>query len=253
MSISPALAVLFAVVMGCLAAYDSVRLALSSAIDRDGTRPRLTAAAHTQKDVDLFHALMGAAMVTMLLGHLSPFVTDLLAIVFGCYSCWFITRIPWEVAGGGTASAARMHWVSHSTAGAAMVYMLIAMPESAGRGAMSVMTANGSAYRLPLLGVGIACVLIFEGALHLRQLMAQIAQRRSAVSSAPLVANSQTGETVVHADASGHVSVATLERVRLTTASSILVRGGSFLLCNELSETCQITMSVVMAVLLIAH
>jgi Domain of unknown function (DUF5134) len=223
---------LLAALMLAVAVYCVGRLVLS-----------LRSRRSTQRESDVIHSVMGVSMAGMLTPSLAAVPTGLWVLVFSASTLWFgwraVAEADREVVGG---HALGQH-LPHLLMSAAMVYMLVvvewtgSMAASHG-GSMAGMPgmagmSGGSAARWPLLTIGLAIVLLGDGALsfgvNLRQLMAR----------------PDGAVTMVGTDGSGRRSGETAVRldVRPSPATTAVVAPHSVMVC-------QLVMSLVMGYML---
>jgi len=139
----------------------------------------------TERESDVIHAVMGVSMAGMLTPSLAAVPSGLWVLVFSASTLWFGWRVVGEADREATWSHVLGRHLPHLLMSAAMVYMLVVVewtgsmraPQGGSMAGMAGMTGSGAA-RWPLLTIGLAIVLLSDGALsfglNLRQMSARL-------------------------------------------------------------------------------
>ncbi|HEX3956493.1 MAG TPA: DUF5134 domain-containing protein [Trebonia sp.] len=146
---------IFAAIMLVVAAVSAARLAAA--------RPWQRGAVIT--DTDVSHLLMGIAMAGMLAPGLTTLPNGAWSAVFGVLTIWFGYRVVRDYQASGARALAVGHCAPHLVHSAAMVYMYLAVTESAAGGGsgMGGMGGMGGMSTLSVPTLALVFVLILVG------------------------------------------------------------------------------------------
>jgi hypothetical protein len=170
----PLLSDLLTALMLAVAVYCVGRLVLSFGARRAAER-----------ESDVVHAVMGVSMAGMLTPALAAVPSGLWVLTFCASTLWFGWRLVSEADRKVIGGHALSQHLPHLLMSGAMVYMLVvvewtgsAVSGAGSMAGMSGMSGMAGAARWPLLTIGLAVVLLGDGALSfgltLRQLMARL-------------------------------------------------------------------------------
>jgi hypothetical protein len=156
-----ALGLALAVAVGAVACFCAGRLLLGLLWHRPAER-----------DVDVVHVVMGAAMAGMLIGSFSGRWMLVWMPAFLASAAWFGWRVWRELPAGGHTADGHL---PHLVASIAMLYMLVAMwwlapaGSSYAMGAMPSMRVGSDG--VPVLAVGVAALLVVDAALSASRML----------------------------------------------------------------------------------
>jgi hypothetical protein len=206
----------------------------------------------TERESDVIHAVMGVSMAGMLTPSLAAVPTGLWVLVFCASTLWFgwraVAEADRDIIGG---HALGQH-LPHLLMSAAMVYMLVVVEWTGSMGAarggsmagMAGMAGSGSgAARWPLLTIGLAVVLLGDGALSFGLNFSQVMARLPDGS----MAMARADRTMVRADGTdGRLGKSAVRLdVRPSPATPTVVAPRSVMVC-------QLVMSLVMGYMLVS-
>jgi len=136
----------------------------------------------TDRDADIAHTAMGAAMAGMLVPRLNPLWNSVWEVVFGAFTAWFAWRVLRGARGERAGGWATGHYTPHLFHSIAMLYMLLAVQASAasrpGPGTGGMSGSAGPMVRFPVLALVLALLLLGYAVLDADRLTAPAAGGR---------------------------------------------------------------------------
>jgi hypothetical protein len=194
----------------------------------------------TERESDVIHSVMGVSMAGMLTPALAAVPTGLWVLVFCASTLWFGWRLVGEADREEIGGHALGQHLPHLLMSAAMVYMLVVVEWTGSMGGsmpgMPGMAGAGvGAARWPLLTIGLAVVLLGDGALSF------------GLNFRHMMARPDGTMAMVRTDGSGHRSGESAVRLdaRPGPATSTVLAPRSVMVC-------QLVMSLVMGYMLVS-
>lgn len=195
----------------------------------------------TERDVDLAHVLMGAAMAATLAPRLNPVRDDIWAVALAALTAWFAVRAAQDRRTRGAGSG---HHLVHLLSCASMLYMLLAA-SSAGLAAAAVgtgpagLTGPAMAAESATGASGISPVIALVLAVAMAGSVV-LATDRLATLAPARVGASAAGEAASSAAWTGQ-----------SPAAGVAPSSRRAILCPRLAAFCQIAMGITMVYMLV--